>query len=141
MWDKWWPMVIILVSNTVYNICTKSMPEKVNPFFALTITYIVGALLSFILFFITSESKNIFEDISYINWVPFVLGFSVVGLELGYVYLYRAGWEVSIGSLTANILLAIVLLFIGVLFYKEVISLKQIIGILACFIGLFLINK
>lgn len=76
-----------------------------------------------------------------INWTSFVLGISVVALEFGYIQVYRAGWNVSIGSLVSNIGLAIVLIFVGLLLYKETISLNQVIGIFLCIAGIVFINK
>lgn len=73
-------------------------------------------------------------------WTPFVLGLAIVGLEAGYVFLYRAGWKVSSGALTANICLAVALLIIGYLLYKETITIKQLAGVVVCGVGLFLIN-
>ena len=62
-------------------------------------------------------------------------------LEVGWIYMYRAGWKVSVGSLVANIGLACTLLLIGVLFYKEVLTLRQLAGILLCMGSLFLLAK
>lgn len=64
-----------------------------------------------------------------------------MGLEFGYIQLYRAGWSVSVGPLVCNITLACVLLVIGVLLYKEVLHLPQILGMLLCVAGLVLINR
>jgi uncharacterized membrane protein len=68
------------------------------------------------------------------------LGLAIVGLETGFIYLYRAGWKVSIGPLVANSLVALGMIVIGLLFYKESLSLKQIIGIVLCMGGLVLVN-
>jgi drug/metabolite transporter (DMT)-like permease len=62
-------------------------------------------------------------------------------LELGNILMYRVGWNISIGSLVANILLGLALIVIGYLFYKETISAKQLAGIAFCILGLVLINK
>lgn len=40
MWNMLWP--ILAVSNTVYNICSKSPPKTVNGFASLSITYAVA---------------------------------------------------------------------------------------------------
>ena len=40
----------------------------------------------------------------------------------------------------ANIALACVLVFVGMLLYKETITLRQIIGMLVCAAGLYLIG-
>lgn len=140
MWGMIWPLMLIVCSNCFYNICTKSMPENANTFGALTVTYLTGAALSAILFVGSAGPAGAVTEISHVNWISFVLGLSIVGLEAGYVFLYRAGWKVSNGSLTANICLAIALLVIGFLLYKETISPRQFLGIAVCGIGLFLIN-
>ena len=135
-----WPMLMIVGSNCLYNICTKSMPKETNAFAALTVTYLVGAVLSAVLFLVSVKPVNAVTEITKINWTSFVLGLVIVGLEAGYVFLYRAGWKVSSGALTANICLAVALLVIGYFLYKESISLKQLAGVSVCGVGLFLIN-
>ena len=45
-----WPMALLLLSNTVYQICAKSVPEDINPFASLTVTYLVAAAASTVLF-------------------------------------------------------------------------------------------
>ena len=44
MWNLLWPMLMVVGANTVYNICAKSTPEKLNSFAALTINYGVAAV-------------------------------------------------------------------------------------------------
>ncbi len=140
MWNMIWPLILIVGSNCFYNICTKSMPGSANAFGALTVTYLVGAVLSAILFVAGVKPANVSGELAKVNWTSLVLGVAIVGLEVGYVFLYRNGWKIGSGALTANICLAVALLVIGFLFYKETVSLRQIIGILACSVGLFLIN-
>nr|WP_312576253.1 EamA family transporter [Sedimentibacter sp.] len=136
-----WPMILVIGSNVCYNICTKSTPENAQPFAVLTVTYFVSMVSAALLYFFTSETKNIIADWKYLNWTSFVLGIAIVGLEVGFIQMYRAGWNISIGSLVANIGLAIMLIFVGLIIYKENISINQIIGIILCITGLFFINK
>lgn len=141
MINLFWPIIIVVAANTLYNISTKLTPSKVHPFASLSITYFTATLLAILLFFITSENKNIITEFQKINWTAIALGFSVVALEFGYIYIYRVGWNVSTGSLVANISLACVLLIIGVFIYKENISVHQILGMVLCAIGLLLVSK
>ena len=136
-----WPILLILLSNTVYNICTKSTPGNVNAFGALMITYAVATIFTGIIFVFLVKPENVFTELSHVNWTSVVLGMVIVGLELGYIFAYRAGWKVSSASLVANIGLAIVLIFVGAVLYGENITLKQLMGILICCVVLFLINK
>lgn len=140
MWNMIWPLMLIVISNCFYNICTKSTPENANAFGGLTVTYLIGAVLSAVLFISSVGPARAITEIKQIHWASFILGLSIVGLEAGYVFLYRAGWKVSNGALTANICLAIALIVIGALLYKETISFRQVLGIVVCGIGLFLIN-
>ncbi|MBQ7740917.1 MAG: EamA family transporter [Eubacterium sp.] len=140
MWPMLYPIIIIVVSNILYNVCTKSTPSEVNAFGALTITYLVAAAVSFITFFITSKDKNIITEFSKTNWTSFVLGVVIIGLELGYILAYRNGWAMNTVSVTANITLAVALIFVSMLFYKESITVKQVAGIVLCAGGLVLIN-
>ena len=135
-------MLLIVTSNIFYNIATKETPENANSFLSLVFTYLVGAAVSLALYFITSANAgNIADDIKNLNWTGLVLGLCVVGLETGYIYLYRAGWQISVGSLVANIALAIALVIIGALLYHDVIGVKQIVGMILCAAGLFFINS
>lgn len=135
------PIVIIVVSNILYNMSTKLTPKNINPFAALTVTYLVGALVSCIIFFLTDRSGNLLSEYSKLNWSSFALGFAIVGLEAGSIYMYKAGWNVSTGQLVYSMILALCLITIGVLFFKEAISTTKIIGFGICLVGLFLINK
>lgn len=141
MINLFWPIIIVVVANTLYNISAKLTPSEVHPLVSLSITYFTATLLSILLLFITGESKNVITEVQKVNWTAISLGFSVVALEFGYIYIYRVGWNVSTGSLVANISLACVLLIVGVFIYKENISLHQILGLVLCTIGLLLVTK
>ena len=140
MWEMIWPILLVILSNTVYNICTKSTPGNVNAFGTLMITYAVATILTAVIFVFLVKPENVLTELSRVNWTSLVLGMAIGGLELAYIFAYRAGWKVSSASLVANIGLAIVLIFVGVILYGENISLKQVMGILVCCVGLFLIN-
>ena len=141
MWNMIWPLLIVVGANTIYNISTKSTPSDVNAFASLATSYFIAMLGSVVMFFITSDSKNLLVEVSKTNWSALALGIAIVGLEFGYICIYRAGWKIGVASLVANISLACVLLLIGLFVYKEVITLKQLIGMGICAIGLMLIVK
>lgn len=140
MWSMIYPILIIVAANTIYNICAKSTPKDINSFAVLSITYLVAAVLSFIMFFVTAKGKNIVTEFTKANWAPFVLGIVIVGLELGYILAYRNGWKMNTVSVTANITLAVILIFVAFLFYKETLTARQIIGVFVCAGGLALIS-
>jgi drug/metabolite transporter (DMT)-like permease len=134
-------IVLIVASNVLYNLCQKSTPQRANPFSALFITYLTAAALSVIIFLLNKNNEGFFHSMKELNWTSIVLGISIVGLEFGYLMAYRAGWKISLGSLVANIALAVVLIPIGILFFKEGFGLNKLLGAVFCIIGLVLINK
>lgn len=141
MWGMIYPIIIVVAANTVYNICAKSTPSGANAFGSLTVTYLVATIISAVAFLCTASVKSIPSELSKLNWSAIALGVAIVALEFGYILIYRAGWKISLASLTANISLAVVLLLVGVLFYKEVISGYQVAGALLCSAGLYFLSK
>ena len=135
------PIAIIVASNIFYHICSKSMPENVNPFAALTVTYLVGAAVSAVLFFVLNRGSSYFEELKNINWTTWILGLAIVGLEAGSVYMYKAGWNISTGQIVQSAILAICLIFVGMFFYREHITLSKAAGIVICMVGLYFINR
>ena len=136
-----WPIVLAVFSDIFYQICAKSTPNTLNPFASLTITYLVGSAVSAGLFFITSNGQNILTECKEINWTTFVLGFAIVGLEAGSIYMYKAGWNINTGYIVKSMILGIALIAVGYFLYKESFSVTKAVGIAVCLFGLYLINK
>lgn len=135
-----WPIGLVVLSNVVYQVCAKSVPDKINPFASLTVTYLVGALCSLILYSVFNKDGNILMEYKKLNWAPFLLGFSIVGLEVGFIFAYKAGWQVSMASTVQSSFLAVALIFVGWLFFHEALTLNKIVGVIVCLVGLAIIN-
>lgn len=134
------PIIIIIISNIVYHMTTKNIPKEANSFLSLAITYLVGMVMAIAMYCLTSKPSKILTDVNKLNWTSYLLGLAILGVEIGYLYMYRVGWNISKGSLIANVSLAMLLIIIGVLFYKEHIGLYQIVGIICCIVGLIFVN-
>ena len=52
-----WPILLVVLSNVVYQICAKSVPTDLDPFAALTVTYLVSAVMCGILYFVLKRSS------------------------------------------------------------------------------------
>ena len=135
-----WPIALVVLSNTLYQICAKSVPEGMNPLASLTVTYLVGAAVSCALYFILNRNANLLREIRLTNWAPIVLGVVIVGLEVGFIYAFRAGWQISMAQIVSSAVLAVILIFVGYLLYHEAITWNKIVGIIVCLAGLVLIN-
>lgn len=140
MFHYLWPIALVVLSNVIYQICAKSVPANVNPFASLTITYLVGTFCSLAMYFASNRQGEFLKELSRMNWAPFVLGLTVVGLEVGFIYAYKAGWAISAASIVQSSFLAVILIFVGVLLYHEALTWNKIAGVLICLVGLVFIN-
>lgn len=135
-----WPIALVVLSNTVYQICAKSVPGGMNPFATLTVTYVVGAIASGVLYFALGDGGNLLQEYAKLNWAPFVLGLVIVGLEVGWIYAYKAGWPVSTAFIVQSAVLAGFLLIVGYVLYHEPLVWNKIAGVVICLIGLYVMN-
>lgn len=136
-----WPIALLVISNVVYQICAKSVPKDMDAMASMTITYLVGAVCSAIMFYMMNKNGSLLQEYGKINIAPVLLGISVVGLEIGFIYAYKIGWPVSTASIVQSAFLALALLFVGALLYHEAITFNKVIGVVICLIGLYFINK
>lgn len=136
-----WPIALVVTANVVYQICAKSMPADINPLAALTVTYMIAAVSSGVLYFaINRGSANLIAEYSKLNWVPFVFGLVLVGLEVGFIYAYKAGWQINTAAIVQSAFLAVVLIFVGLLLYHEPLTWNKLAGVGICVVGLVFIN-
>ena len=140
MFSYIWPIALVVLSNTVYQVCAKSVPEGMNPLASLTVTYLIGAAVSCAMYYILNRDANLFREIRLTNWAPVVLGFVIVGLEVGFIYAFREGWQVGVTQIVTSTTVAVILIFVGYLLYHEAITWNKIVGIIVCLAGLVLIN-
>lgn len=136
-----WPIALVVFSNIIYQICAKGVPKEMDAMASMIVTYLVGAVCSAIMFFIMNKNGNLLHEYSKMNLAPVFLGISVVGLEVGFIYAYKNGWEVSTASIVQSAFLAVVLLIVGALLYHESISVNKMIGVVFCLIGIIFLNR
>ena len=141
MFSYIWPIGLVVISNVVYQVCAKSVPDKMDPFASLVITYVIAAAASASAYFIAHRKGSFIAEIKHLNWAPVVLGIVIVGLEVGFIYAYKAGWPVSTAQIVSSSFLAVCLLLTGFFLYQEQISVTKIVGVMICLVGLYFINK
>lgn len=136
-----WPVALIVASNVLYQVCAKGVPEGMDPFAALSVTYGVGAAVSLAFYFLMNRDGALLREYGQINWAPVVLGLVIVGLEVGYIFAYKAGWPVSTVATVQSAFLAIALLALGALVYHESVTRDKVLGVVICLVGLGFLNR
>lgn len=135
-----WPIALVVLSNTLYQVCAKSVPQGMNPFASLTVTYLISAVISCALYYLLNRNANLLRELRMINWAPIVLGVVIIGLEVGFIYAFRAGWQIGTAQIVTSAMVAVLLLFVGWLLYHEALTWNKLLGIAVCIAGLVLIN-
>lgn len=69
------------------------------------------------------------------------LGVALVGLELGFLWAYRAGWQMNLAALVSNLWVTLLLIPIGFIVFRETLSWQNILGVTLAIVGLVLIGK
>ena len=136
----WFAIVLTIVSNVFYHIFQKITPQDANPVFALAISYLVAGLICIVLLIWFPLEDGLRQSLNKLNWATIGLAFTLVGLELGFLLAYRAGWNISIAGLASNATVSVLLLPVGLMFFKEQLSRVNIAGMLVTIVGLVLMN-
>lgn len=132
---------LTVLSNVFYHVFQKLIPGNTNPFVVLAVTYATAMTICFVLIPLYSPTTSFLGSFRRLNWTSFALAFAIVGLEFGFLLAYRAGWNISLAPIVSNVAVALMLVFVGLLFFKEKLSLVNLIGIVACIVGLVLVNQ
>lgn len=132
---------IAIAATVGYHLVLKLTPAGVNPYLSLAATYAVTSLVFAGVFVTVSGTSALRESAAQLNWTALALGAVIVFLDLGFLMLYRGGFDVSLGALVTQSAAALLLLVIGVAFFADKLSLANLGGIALCIAGLWLINR
>ena len=134
-------LTLAIAATVAYHVVLKMTPAGANPLLSLMFTYGAVALL-FAGALVLSPGEFAWRDeIRQLNWTAIALAFAIIGLDLGFILLYRSGFEVSLGALVTQTAAAMLLVGIGVLVFREKLSLANGLGIVLCLAGLWLVNR
>ena len=131
---------LAVLATGLYHIFQKSTPGDVHPFVSLTVTYIVAALASVLLIPTLPLNGGLLHSLRQLNWVSYGLGLVLVGLEIGFLLAYRAGWNISLAAVIANVAVTVLLVPVGLFLFREKVSAVNLIGVGVCVVGLIMVN-
>jgi drug/metabolite transporter (DMT)-like permease len=132
---------LAIVSTVAYHVVMKMTPAGVNPLLSLMVTYGAVAVLLGGALVLAPGDFAWREEVRHLNWTAIALALAIIGLDLGFILLYRSGFEVSLGALVTQTAAAMLLVGIGVLVFREKLSFSHGLGIALCLLGLWLVNR
>jgi drug/metabolite transporter (DMT)-like permease len=132
---------LAVVSTIGYHVVIKLTPAAVNPLLSLAVTYALVTLVCVAGAFWVADGVPVREAARHVNWTALGLAVVIVGLDLGFLMLYRGGFDVSLGQIVTQAGAALGLVLLGVLAFRERIGLAQVAGIVLCVAGIWLISR
>ena len=134
-------LALTIAGNVLYHLSQKSIPAGVHPIVSMVASYLTTIVLSALILIAFPLNDSLLSEVKRLNWATIALGLSIVAVELGFLLAYRAGWRVSLASITSNTTVALVLLPTGVLLFRERVTPANAIGLAFCVIGLVLVTR
>jgi len=137
----WLSMAMLISANVAYHVCQKTIPGVANPMVSVTVTFLVATLASAALLPVFVGDSGVLVELRRLNWSSVLLGITVIGIEVGFLLLYRSGWNISLASIVVNALVALSLIPVGIVLFKEKLLGTDVAGILLLFAGIYLIAQ
>lgn len=130
---------LAIASSALYHFVAKSTPSNVNFTVSLLVTYAVAFVVTLFTFFFF-PTTSITAELQKLNWASIGLAIAIVGIEFGFLLVYRSGWNLGIAAVLTNVVAALILAPVAIFLFKDKLSLINIAGILVCLIGLVMLN-
>lgn len=134
-------LVLAVVSTFGYHLVIKLTPATVNPLVSLAVTYATVTVLFAAAAVLEPDGAPLRESLRQVNWTALALAGTIVGLDLGFLLLYRSGFDLSLGQLVTQSVAALMLIIVGVAAFRERLSVANVSGIALCIVGLWLISR
>ena len=132
-------ITLAIASSAFYHFVAKSTPAHVNFTVSLLVTYGVAFVATLFTFFFFPTS-SVVAELKQLNWASIGLAVAVMGIEFGYLLMYRAGWNLGIAAVLVTTLAGLILVPVAIFVFKDKISWVNIAGIFVCLAGLVMLN-
>jgi uncharacterized membrane protein len=135
------PFAITVGGMLLYHLSQKSIPKEMNPFHATAIAYLMGIALCVVLGFTYTTNRSFVNSLKISNWAVLGMGIGAAAIEVGFMVAYRMGWRMSVTAVATNVAATAILIPVGLLVFREQLSTRNILGVLFCVLGLFLVVR
>jgi drug/metabolite transporter (DMT)-like permease len=133
-------ITLAICSSALYHFSAKSTPANVNFSISLVVTYLVALGIVLLTTFFFPTKNGLAFELKQLNWASFLLAIAIVGIEFGFLLVYRSGWNLGIAAVLVNVAASLILLPVAIILFKDKISWVNVLGIIVCFIGLIMLN-
>ena len=132
---------LIAITGAVgYQYFVKQIPTSINPIVSVIGIYIAVLAFSIVLLpFFLSEGE-LMKEVKQLNWIQLAIAGSVFMMELGFLFMFRYGWNLSTGYLITGVIINIALLGISIMILGEKLNFINAIGVGISILGVALVS-
>jgi len=131
---------IAVVGAVGYQHLVKRVPASLNPVVSVIGVYGSVLVLSAILLVAFPTQGGLLRQFRQLSWIQLVIAVAVLMIEIGFLWMYRYGWELSTGNLVTGAVVNLTLVVVGLSVLGEKVNAANILGIAVTIIGVALIG-
>lgn len=132
-------VVLAIVGAVGYQYFVKLVPADINPIVSVVGMYLAVLVISLFLLILFPAEGGIRIQLKKLTWVQIALAIAILLVELGFLLMYRSGWNLSTANIVTGVFINLSLVLIGAYALKEPLTTTNIIGVLFSIIGVALI--
>ncbi len=129
---------IVIVTSVLYSLFQNLIPAGTNPVIALCCMYIGGFICAVPFYFKTK--KTVKKNKKSLGTRALLFGIINILIDLGFFLAFKSGWSVRYFNITTDIFILIFLTITSVAFYKEKLSIYNLLGVIISIVGLSILN-
>ena len=129
-----------IIGTVGYHFFVKKISPTINPLVSLTAIYMAVFAICIPILLLFPIQGGLVTHMKQLSWVQLGIAGAVILMELGFLLMYRQGWDLSLGNVVTGVVINIILMVIGLLILKEKINLINIVGIILSMIGVAMIS-
>ncbi|HZM20171.1 MAG TPA: EamA family transporter [Anaerolineales bacterium] len=133
-------ITLAILSSAFYHFVAKSTPSNVNFTVSLLVTYAIAFVVTLFGFIFLPARNGVVAELRQLNWASIGLAIGVVGIEFGFLLMYRSGWNLGIAAVIVTVTASLILVPVAIFVFRDKISWVNILGILVCLAGLVMLN-
>lgn len=137
----WVAILLVIAGNVIYHLGQRAIPREADPVVATLGAYLIAIVVTLATIPFLAADGAVRAGWRALNASTVAVGIGIVAIELGFLLAYRAGWRLSTASITANATVALVLVGIGAVVYREALTAGRLTGIGLCVVGLWLVTR
>ena len=131
---------LAIIGTVLYHHFVKLVPGSINPVVSLIGQYVAALVLGVGILPLFPAPGGLWQQVRQLNWIQLALAVSVVLIELGFLLMYRAGWNLSTGNLVTGVFINLLLAGLGVWLMGERMQYINAAGVALCLAGVALIS-